>query len=152
LPLTLITGYFQLMGIRRYGSYVSNRFCLNHYLSGTKQMTTGRNWYTALEYGKLRPLVGEYSVREFQVRNVQWLNAFFPNISSEASSRAQPLFIQRLLEFLFNNPLGKGFERILGAWQSKRIHQNQPHIIVAADELSFHPDSKQDPLLKSFSS
>lgn len=150
LPRTLVTAYFQVLGIRRYGMKVANRVCLNHYLSGPKAMHAGQNWYTALEYGKLRPLVGASVIGQFQEVNQQWMRDFFPHaVTARASVAAQP-FLQKTLEKVCTNAFGKYIERALGNWQGKRIHKDEPHIIVEADELSFHPKSKQDALLEQF--
>lgn len=150
LPRTLVTAYFQVLGIRRYGNKVANRVCLNHYLSGSKAMSAGHNWYTALEYGKLRPLVGAAAVSRFQEVNAQWMHNFFPHaVPIKAFTATQP-FAQKLLEKLCTNAFGMYLERTLGSWQGKRIHKDELHIIVEADELSFHPKSKQDALLEEF--
>ncbi len=150
LPRTLVTAYFQILGIRRHGAKVANRVCLNHYLSGPKAMKVGHNWYTALEYGKLRPLVGAAAVARFQEVNERWAHEFFPHaVPLKASAATQP-FVQKLLERIFTNAFGMYIERALGSWQGKRIHKDEPHIIVDSDELSFHPQSKQDALLEAF--
>lgn len=150
LPRTLITGFFQVLGMRRHGRFVANRVCLNHYVSGAKQMTHGRNWYTAIEYAKVRPLYGGDYVAEFQDANRDWINIFFPNFECVLQKQAVVGKVQKGFELVFAL-LGGGFlERMLGQWQSGRIHKNEPHIIVSADELSFHPQSKQDALLEAF--
>lgn len=150
LPRTLITAYFQFLGIRRHGTYIANRVCLNHYISAPKRMLQGRNWYTAIEYGKLRPLSGVYWVANFQYANLDWMRIFFPNIDSVPSGTDVTNKTQKLSELALTFLGGRFLERIFGQWQSKRIHKNEPHIIVAEDELSFHPQSKQDGLLEAF--
>lgn len=150
LPRTLVTAYFQILGIRRHGTKIANRVCLNHYLSGAKAMRVGHNWYTALEYAKLRPLVGAQTIALFQEANSKWVQTLFPNAAPIQMTRAPGSTVQKLFEMLFSNTLGKGLERMLGDWQGKRIHKDEPHIIVEGDELSFHPQSKQDALLEAF--
>lgn len=150
LPRTLITGYFQLLGMRRHGRFVANRVCLNHYVVGPKSMQQGRNWYTATEYGKLRPLYGIASISLFQKANEPWVSAFFPNFVVKEKMAAKQSTVQKALEACLSLFGGKQLENILGGWQSKRIHKNEPHILVAQDELSFHPQSKQDGLLEAF--
>jgi hypothetical protein len=113
-------------------------------------MRQGRNWYTALEYTKLRPLCGESAVRQFQKRNEGWLRAFFPNFTAQYMPDSGTPRLQRFLEKCIALCGGQTLERLLGRWQSGRIHKNEPHIIVAEDELSFHPNSKQDSLLEQF--
>ena len=36
LGRTAVTAYFQILGLRRHGKKIANRFCLNHYLAGVK--------------------------------------------------------------------------------------------------------------------
>ncbi len=150
LPRTLVTAFFQVLGIRRYGAKIARRVCLNHYISGQKYMQTGRNWYTAMEYVKLRPLFGEAYIRHFQNGNGDWLKVFFPNATFPVLPLQQPGVVQRLLERVIASLGGKALERWLGGWQSRRIHKDERHIIVTSDELSFHPHSKQDALIDAF--
>lgn len=150
LPRTLITGFFQVLGMRRHGRFVANRVCLNHYVSGAKQMTHGRNWYTAIEYAKLRPLYGAHTVAQFQDANRDWIKVFFPNVDAALQGQASVSKIQKFVEMCFDLLGGTLLERVFGRWQSRRIHKNEPHIIVSEDELSFHPQSKQDALLEAF--
>lgn len=150
LPRTLVTAFFQVLGIRRYGAKIARRVCLNHYISGQKYMQTGRNWYTAMEYVKLRPLFGEAYIRHFQNGNGDWLKAFFPNAAFPVRPLPRPGGVQRLLERGIVALGGKALEQWLGGWQSKRIHKDERHIIVTSDELSFHPHSKQDALIDAF--
>ncbi len=150
LPRTLITAYFQFLGIRRHGAYIANRVCLNHYVSAPKRMLQGRNWYTAIEYAKLRPLSGAGWVANFQHVNLDWIRIFFPNIAIVPSGKDILNRTQQFFELVFICLGGRFLEGVFGQWQSKRIHKNEPHIIVAEDELSFHPQSKQDALLEAF--
>lgn len=150
LPRTLVTAFFQVLGIRRHGEHIARRVCLNHYISGQKYMQTGRNWYTATEYVKLRPLFGEAYIRNFQNANGDWLKTFFPNATFPVLPLPQLGVVQRLLERGITALGGKVLEQWLGQWQSKRIHKDERHIIVTSDELSFHPRSKQDALIDAF--
>ncbi len=151
LPRTLITGYFQIFGVRRHGALIKNRFCLNHYLAGTHTLSVGRNLYTALEYSKLRPLSYTSAIYTFQKNNLVWIEQFFPHLSHyiPAPNFIRNSFMQRSWEHVLDRTIGSWLERILGNWQQSRI-QHQKHIITKNDELSFHPNSKQDSLLGKF--
>jgi hypothetical protein len=150
LPRTLVTAYFHFLGVRRYGKKIANRVCLNHYISGPKCMQDGHNWYTAFEYGKLRPIFGRVAISDFQTANATWIHVFFPNVQSVCATKESVHRIQLWVEILVSHTVGSWLESRLGSWQSKRIHKNEPHITVADDELSFHPASKQDAVLASF--
>ncbi len=146
---TLLSAWFHIFGVRRHGKKIINRFCLNHYLADTKERTSERNLYTAMEYAKLRPVIYSNQIVKFQRANQEWLKQFFPNISFAPALAVKQSRLQNWLEKLFNNPLGQWLERALGNWQRNRIHQDN-FVFVRPNELSFHPDSKQSSLLKGY--
>ncbi len=149
LTRTLVTAFFQLLGKRRYGIHIKNRFCLNHYLAGPKKLSDFKNLYTAYEYLRLRTLVGPHSVWQFKKANENWLRFFFPNnVLLEPDNINQNQF-QNIFETLLNNNFGLALERFLKTWQLPKIKQEK-FIVVEEDELSFHPESKQQALLSSF--
>lgn len=149
LGRTLVTAYFQILGKRRHGLKIANRFCLNHYLAGPKRITSLRNLYTASEYLKLRPLVYNHSVWSYQWENKEWLNAFFPNAAIVEPEKGRQSKVQQSLEKILASRFGLWLEQILKNWQLPRIRQEK-FIVVENDELSFHPQSKQKDLLASF--
>ena len=149
LTRTLVTAYFQVCGLRRHGTKIANRFCLNHYISGQKSITELKNLYTACEYLKLRPVAYPSVVAGFQRVNLPWIRAFFPNARTvDEESKPQSAW-QKFLEKIFTNHFGAWLEQKLKSWQLPKIHQEK-FIVVADDELSFHPDSKQQALLTRF--
>lgn len=149
LARTLVTAYFQVLGKRRYGKKIANRFCLNHYLAGPKRLDQIRNLYSAMEYGRLRPMVYGDWICEFQSRNAEWIQIFFPNWKPVTKAGEPISKVQRFLERIFTNRFGDWLEQMLKTWQLPRIKKDK-FIIVEEDELSFHPNSKQDWLLKGF--
>lgn len=150
LVRTLVTAYFQVLGLRRHGRKVQNRFCLNHYVAGFKLLDQHLNLYTALEYAKLRPLVHAAGVAAFQQKNAVWISGFFPNWQPNPPPVGEyPSRLQAALEKIFAGDFGSWLEAKLKAWQLPKIRQEK-YIIVEADELSFHPDSKQEALLRRF--
>ncbi len=149
LSRTLVTAYFQVLGLRRYGKNIYNRFCLNHYISGPKEISKLKNLYTAGEYIKMRPLVYEQGIREFQRKNEVWLKSFFPNWKIPPFQIQKQSLAQKILEKLFSGRFGIWLEHKLKNWQLPKIRQEE-FIIVEEDELSFHPQSKQEKLLEQF--
>lgn len=148
---TLVTIYFQIFGVRRHGKHIANRFCLNHYIAGKKQLHEGRNLYAAMEYAKLRPEVYKTVSNDFVKENSVWIKSFFPNLNTTYfQNEFEPaLRIQNLTEKLFRTGLGIWIEKELEKYQKKRIHTDQ-YVRVSEDELSFHPHSKQEKLLLDF--
>ena len=149
LARTLVTAYLQVVGKRRHGQKIANRFCLNHYLAGAKVLDNDRNLYTACEYLKLRPLVFSNAVWEFQKNNAAWIKFCFPNADFLEAEKHKPPSTQIVLEKLFNGKFGLWLERLLKNWQMARIRR-QKFIVVEEDELSFHPHNRKDNLFKSF--
>lgn len=149
LARTLVTAYFQILGKRRYGENIANRFCLNHYLAGPKKIGSLRNLYTASEYLKLRALIYEHSVWSFQQENSDWEKAFFPNAGITEPEKGRQSRIQKFFENILGLKFGLWLEQMLKNWQMPKIRREK-FIVVEEDELSFHPDSKQQGLLQVF--
>ncbi|HYV33251.1 MAG TPA: nucleotidyltransferase domain-containing protein [Candidatus Limnocylindria bacterium] len=149
LGRTMATIYFQILGKRRHGAKITNRFCLNHYLAGPKALDQIKNLYSAMEYSRLRPLVYPNAIAAFQQNNAFWIRQCFPQCKPVLAGEDNTSTLQNILEKLFTNPFGVWLESKLKAWQEPRI-KKQKFIIVEDDELSFHPDSKQKPLLEKF--
>lgn len=149
LTRTLVTAYFQLLGKRRHGKNISNRFCLNHYLAGVKTINELKNLYTAWEYAKLRPLVYGQIISEFQQKNRSWIAAFLPNFEILVHDEVKTSSAQKILEKLLSGRFGQWLEIKLKNWQLPKIRQEE-FILVREDELSFHPQSKQQSLLSKF--
>lgn len=140
-----LSAYFQILGVRRYKNKISNRFCLNHYFANL-DIKTSRNLYTALEYTKLRHVVYPQSLGDFQRRNQNWIKTFFPNVRFPELRVRKQSTLQRLLEGLLDNRLGLWLNSQAGKLQLRRIRQDK-YILATEDELSFHPNSKQENLL-----
>lgn len=148
LARIFLSVYFQVFGVRRHGSKIVNRFCLNHYIANTREVAE-RNLYKAMEYAKLRPLVYPQATREFQLANQSWIGIFFPHANFNTDVYEPQSAWQKLGELLFNHRVGLWLEKQLGQVQLRRIKQSRL-IFVKNDELSFHPKSKQEVLLKAF--
>jgi hypothetical protein len=161
LGRTAVTFYFQVLGLRRHGKKISDRFCLNHYLAGIKTIGELKNLYTAWEYAKLRPLVYEGAVAEFQEKNSLWIKMFFPNFEctdsyhplapsySKRGDAEVPSSFQIKIERMLEGKFGQWLEIKLKNWQLPKIRREE-FILVLDDELSFHPQSKQRELLAKF--
>jgi hypothetical protein len=118
-------------------------------LANPREDDNERNLYKAMEYTKLRPVVYAQGIQKFQKANQGWIRQFFPNVLFAAPALQRKTQLQKFLERLLHNALGAWFEKQLGAWQQKRIRQDQ-FVFVRDDELSFHPESQHEALLKGF--
>lgn len=149
LARTALTIYFQLFGVRRYGSKIANRFCLNHYLAEPGKLEAGHNLYAAMEYSRLLGLIQPVVIAEFQKQNHFWLKIYFPNLLLASPHVYRQPILQRALESLFNNRFGYKIEEMLSQWQKARIKTDR-FVFTKSGELSFHPNSKQSQILLNF--
>lgn len=146
---TILTAYFQVLGMRRHGNKIANRFCLNHYLARIRPVDAERNLYKAMEYLRLRSAVYEQTIVAFKKANKSWIQVFFPNVDFPDVPTVPALRFQKFLESVYSALGGKLIEKKLGDWQLRRIRQDK-FIFVRDDELSFHPESKHEALLSGF--
>ncbi|MEZ4180623.1 MAG: nucleotidyltransferase domain-containing protein [Candidatus Doudnabacteria bacterium] len=144
-----LTVYFQVLGIRRHDQKIANRFCLNHYLANPREVDVERNLYKAMEYTKLRSVVYPQIIAKFQLANLSWIKNFYPNVEFDSILEQPQSVLQKIWEVFLNNRVGKYFEKVVGSLQLRRIKQEK-YIFVKDDELSFHPGSKHEQLLKGF--
>jgi hypothetical protein len=149
LARILVTGYFEIIGQRRHDNKIANRFCLNHYVGGPKLINELKNLYSAMEYTRHRPVVYPQGIQDFHKRNKGWMKTLYPNWETSRLQPERQSSIQKFLELVLAAVGGKKLEKFFEGLQKKRIHI-QPFIIVEPDELSFHPDSKQESLLDQF--
>lgn len=146
---SVLTVYFHVFGVRRHGSKIANRFCLNHYLSNIREVDVERNLYKAMEYIKLRSIVYPQALYAFQKANQDWIKLFFPNVTFEHPVTQSQTILQRWAEKLFDHRLGLWLEAKMAAIQKNRIKLSKFNF-VKEDELSFHPESKHEKLLQRF--
>jgi len=148
---SLVSFYFQLLGQRRHGLKISNRFCLNHYLAGDFGINEDRNLYTAVEYVSLIPVLGQDTMDEFWRSNT-WISEFIPQARFETKAGFfgfQFSIAQKIFEKLLDYTIAGMLNRVLGLYQKQRIRR-QEHILVSDRELSFHPGSRGQRVLASF--
>lgn len=145
-----VSGLLQILGVRRHGRFVANRFCLNHYLGRNKPLQEHRSLYTALEYGKMRPLVYGHYLSAFLKKNLLWMHVFFPHLTVAEDPKISGSKFQCFFEYLLSGSLGEWFDRTIKRMQWQRIRIDDEEVIVKADELSFHPDTKEIDLIETF--
>jgi len=138
----LVTGYFHLTGHRRYGDKIANRFCLNHYLAGPIAVDRERDPYNAMEYLRLQSQIYPQTVELFVRNNLPWIQKFFPQAILPSVGAHRPSRVQRFLEGVFRNSLGRALNTRLGRWQMKRIMRGEP-AVAGQLELSFHSMSRK---------
>jgi hypothetical protein len=143
------TFMYQLLGIRRHGKHIENRFCLNHYIAGIKRIENDNNLYTAVEYASLIAFYGGDVLSKFQDVNREWINGYIPNFRPIVRKASRRSGLQKWIEFFLNGIVGQLIENFLGGMQRRRIIA-QSYITIERDELSFHPGSKGQQVLQRF--
>lgn len=151
LARVLVTAYFQVLGIRRHGKHIANRFCLNHYVEQQKELTYDLNVYTATEYVSLIPYFGGANIYAFQKKNLHWISKYLIQPMLEQKETPPASAFQKIPETLLGNVLGDALERMVGSIQKRRI-RNERNIVIEKDELSFHPESKGQSVIRKFES
>lgn len=146
---TLVTAYFQVFGIRRHGSAVRDRFCLNHYVGGPRELARERDLYNAMEYLRLRPLTHPEVIREFQQQNWPWISRYFPQGQPWPAQRERASVVQRCFELLLRNAFGRWVNGLLMRWQLARIKKGE-FVVAEPAEISFHSKERKAKILGAF--
>lgn len=151
LARVLISLYFQILGQRRHGLRIAGRFCLNHYLCEDTVISADRNLYTAAEYASLVPILGYEVLLRFWQQN-DWVKTYFPRFEPELPS---PFLVrkfsrfQKYIEWVLERTVSGPLNRILGRYQKQRVRM-QDYILVSDQELSFHPGSRGQRVLRNY--
>lgn len=158
----LLTVLLDLFGLRRRPQGPTrDRLCLNHYLSEDALEFPYRSLYTALEYARLVPVLGEEACRVFRTANRAWLEAYlvqvFPDtVTHRHTVPPSPVLraIQWWLEFPLRTPLGGLLEGAVARVQRQRIARGAAgipgRVVATAARAEFHPHSREASLLRAF--
>ncbi len=147
----LVSFYFQILGQRRHGDHIRDRFCLNHYLCEDLEITEDRNLYTAVEYASLIPVIGTEEFAKFWSKN-NWIRDFLHDPLFEKNNvffNFKFARVQKFFEIILDFTVGPALNWLAGLYQKQRIRLEQ-HIIVSDKELSFHPGSRGQKVLARF--
>lgn len=159
----LLTVLLDLLRLRRRPlGPTRDRVCLNHYLSLDALEFPYRSLYTAMEYARLVPLLGEDVCRRFRDTNRPWMEGYldrvFPDVSiHEKTTRTSPWLraLQHALEWPLSGSVGDALERLLARLQQTRITRGEPtrvpgRVVATEARAEFHPHSREAPLLRAF--
>jgi len=167
LARTLTTALLATFRARRHHRLTRDRICLNCYLTSEhleiKEEAKPRDFHAAQEYGRLTPIL-EIKPNPYQkfIQTNGWLKNFlglYPWSASQTANRIKPNkflgILRQILEWLLSGKIGDGLEKVLGAWQTRRIRQKNEtgladQVYVSEQCLMFHPQSKSYELMKRF--
>lgn len=78
------------------------------------------------------------------------MHVFFPHLAVTGDAKVSTSRLQTFFEYLLSGSLGEWFDRTVKRMQWQRIRIDDEEVIVKADELSFHPDTKEGQLIEQF--
>lgn len=124
---TVLTGFLHLIGKRRHGDKISNRACLNYFVTDDNLEIATKDLYSAHEYRYLIPLLSFPLFQIFELKN-RWIKRYQPNFSLTVlpnrwlvreSKQAKQVrnFLERCVDIF-------QLETWLGSWQKKKIAHN----------------------------
>lgn len=146
---TLVTGMVHLLGVRRYEKKISNRVCLNFFLTDQSLDVDIKDLFSSSEYYFIWPLFGRETFRKFQNAN-EWIGEFRENFFLEEAANLKMIddhllirAVREVGEFVLSSRL---IEDRLKKWQIERIKKDpRTHLggsMVMADDnaLIFLPE------------
>ncbi len=148
----------QLLGKRRHGKNLKNRFCLNHFVVEQNLIFEERNEFSANEIAFSSPVLGKDVHKKMINLNENWIGYFkpnfekpilFSNLSHEISKHKKTLRngLEYFLELLW---LGSGLNRLAKNLMIRKINNNPMTYLKQADirygdmSLVFLPEPQRD--------
>lgn len=161
LFISLLLDLFRLR--RRPGGKTDNKVCLNHYVTPSGMSFSNHSVYTALEYGRLVPLIGNEYIAQFRDANRKEMERHIARVFIDHTPHRKRVprstvlrCIQRGGELLLSGKVGDTVERIAERLQQRRMYRgNVParfpgRVIVAPNHVEFHPESPEAILVEEF--
>lgn len=160
----LISFWLQLLGVRRHGEKIAERFCLSFFvteenLDFTHLKKEPLDIYLAYWFQTLQPILGEREIYEKLLnKNADWLQKIFakplhPNMHRFKSGPLWARAIRRLGEKILDTRLGDFIEQKLENWQIARaqkkrdlVEKDNPNhgIIISRHILKFHNTDRRE--------
>lgn len=155
----LITGLTHLLGVRRYGQKITNRICLNFFITDKSLEIDLKDLFSANEYSFIWPLFDTGVFSEFQKAN-GWIKNFKENFEVEKVTNVKVFGNSleiRIIRKIGETLLSFGFiEKRLKDWQTKRITNDPrthlPGSMIVADDnaLIFLPGPQGPKVFEEF--
>ncbi|HAI74046.1 MAG TPA: hypothetical protein DCS28_03320 [Candidatus Moranbacteria bacterium] len=156
---TFVTLITHLLGKRRYGDKITNRICLNYFITASSLEIETQDLFASSEYFFAVPIFGFEYFQKFRQAN-GWIKKYHENyIPAEIANLKviQDDFFSRLIRKVGELIFGFNFlEQKLKTWQTERI-MNDPRtkksgsLIIADDNsLVFLPDPQGPKVFEAF--
>ncbi len=156
---TILTVFLHVIGKRRHGKKISNRACLNYFVTEESLEIATKDLFSAHEYRFLIPLLSFPLFQIFELKN-RWIREYKPNFSPTVLPNLwltlqtpRALLIRRSLERWFDM---FDLEQWLASWQKKKIAENpktrmEGSLIEASDRsLVFLPEPQGPRVFQKF--
>ncbi len=154
-----------LLGARRgrFDIVAPDKLCFNHYVTDDNLEIYNRSLYIAQSFANLKPVIVSDGVLDKFIASNKWGNSYCYNLKRISSYRnIRPnkfmLGLARCGEALLNNFFGNILEKILLAFQQRRIkkspatYESGGRIIFTDKELEFHPRSFEKVVINNYNS
>ncbi|MCX6761674.1 MAG: hypothetical protein NTY33_02415 [Candidatus Moranbacteria bacterium] len=156
---TLVTLLVQLLGKRRYGKKITNRICLNYFITTNSLEIEMQDLFASSEYFFAAPFFGFEYFKKFQAAN-SWIAKYHKNYTP-----AKMANLKLIADNYFSKSIRSAGEKIfnfnwleqkLKIWQTKRIAadprtQKAGSLIVANDDsLVFLPEPQGPKVFEAF--
>ena len=150
----LVTILLSILGKRRYGRFIKDRICLNHYITDKSLKINFPSLYNAQTYVHLIPVLGDTDLFvRFQKEN-SWIKGWVsPGDNREKNLKyLKPSLLLKVIvgpgELVLSGRWGDFVEKILARWQKKIINRGtdasgRGRITIDDTQLEFHPDSPE---------
>lgn len=153
---------FQMMGVRRHGEKIKNRFCLSFYVAGSdfdmSRIALDKDVYLHFWGRFLDPVFGRGIMREFISNNGLYLNICkidekkYGDERGDVEKKRTAVILERML----NGRIGEGMERLLKNWHLKRLRgrrdlTSETSGVKISDEiLKFHNRDRRREYAEAF--
>lgn len=158
---TIVTFFIHIIGKRRHGKKITNRVCLNCFLTDRSLEIGLKDVFSASEYSFMLPLFGWKTYEEFVSAN-EWIQEFkncmparLPNYHTMADSTFSRT-VRGVLEWFLNIKIFDFLEKKLEKWQIDRIvrdprtHLDGSIIIADNESLVFFPEPQSPKVYDKF--
>lgn len=124
---TFLTLFLHVLGVRRHGKKVAERFCLSFFVDDEfldmSPIAIDNDVYLAYWIKSMLPIVDDGVSRDFMKKNF-WGKEFFENSEDfEISLKfvcGNRSFLRKILQLIFGGKIGNFLENTLKKWQLKR--------------------------------
>ena len=146
---TLVTFFIHILGRRRYGKKITNRVCLNYFITDKSLEIALKDLFSSSEYTFITPMFGWNIFQGFQKKN-GWIRKFRAGYQRDELANMKTIHDTQLSRFLrLTGEKLTDFQLLedwLKKWETRRIArdprtQKEGSIIIADDEsLVFLPE------------